>query len=405
MYQQVEKDDFYAAGRKLAEQIADSKGKEVSTATLQALIRDLLPQHEEAQEALRSIVARQDFLQLAKLAGSGKGVAQKCSFTESLRSVYSAKTVEAAERLVCGMMGIGVTTTQNHSEGEIIARDTHYSQSKNRALNTGTWGEEAYERYRQNYYQERAIIKGQKEQGRLESNSVHNSHNPRSLALILVATLIAGGIWLNTQSKAPQVLVNPEIRTSDTNEPQERVNIQKDVPQVLSDPEIRTSDIYKHKERGKKFLVSGNYIAAIKELKLVLESNPNDSDAWGNLGLSYAYLDNRLEAINAYTAGLKSLSDRGLSESPDLLEMRGHSLVEIGEFTSAIEDYTKSIQAILKRDGHQAANSFVYRAEAYTKAGQYGAASRDKATAECLYKLAETANYRYDYQKNLGCIK
>ncbi len=47
--------------------------------------------------------------------------------------------------------------------------------------------------------------------------------------------------------------------------------------------------------------------------------------------------------------------------------MRGHSLPKTGEFSSAISDYTKAIQAKLKREGHDAANSFVYRAEAYTK--------------------------------------
>lgn len=61
MSQQQEVDDFYAAGRNLAQHITDSNGKDISSATLQALIRDLLPQHEELQEALRSIVARPDF--------------------------------------------------------------------------------------------------------------------------------------------------------------------------------------------------------------------------------------------------------------------------------------------------------------------------------------------------------
>jgi len=111
-------DDFYAAGRQLAEHIADLGGKEVSTASLQALIRDLLPQREELQEALRSIAARPDFLQLVKLASSGQGGAQKCAFIESLKNIYSAKTVEAADRLVCGVLGLSVKTAHDESEGQ-----------------------------------------------------------------------------------------------------------------------------------------------------------------------------------------------------------------------------------------------------------------------------------------------
>ena len=113
MSQLDEADDFYATGRKLAKHIGDSKGKEVSTATLQALIRDFLPQHEEVQEALRSIIARPDSLQLVKLARSGQGGAQKCALIESLKNIYSARTVEAADRLVCGMLGLSIKTAHS----------------------------------------------------------------------------------------------------------------------------------------------------------------------------------------------------------------------------------------------------------------------------------------------------
>ena len=106
MSNQEKIDDFYAAGRKLAEHIADSKGKEVSTATLQALIRDFLHQHEDLQEALRSIVTRPDLLQLAKLASSGKGGAQKTAFVENLRKIYSAETIVAVDSLACGLLGL-----------------------------------------------------------------------------------------------------------------------------------------------------------------------------------------------------------------------------------------------------------------------------------------------------------
>jgi tetratricopeptide (TPR) repeat protein len=292
-------------------------------------------------------------------------------------------------------MGLVATATQKESETKTIIVNTLPRQNKAGDRKAAKQGE--------NSYKDSPV---QLKRGEAAENlsPVPSSHSLRNKSLILVALLTAMGIWVNTQKEAHQVLVDPEIRTSDKIK-QEGIN-QNEVPEVLVDQEARESDTQtSHKKTGKKFLLSGDYIAAVKELKIAVEFNPNDSDAWGNLGLAYAYLENRQEAINAYTAGLQSLTSRGLSESPNLLEMRGHSLLEIGEFTSAISDYTKAIQSKLKREGNDAANSFAYRADAYTKAGDKGAASRDKATAECLYRLAEITNYKNDYQRNLGCIK
>lgn len=288
-----------------------------------------------------------------------------------------------------------MTATQNESETETKIVNTLPRQNKA--------GDRKAARQGENSYSDSPVQLKSREAAE-NLSPVPSSHSLRNLSLILVAALTAMGIWVNTQKEAPQVLVDPELRTSDKIK-EEGVN-QNEVPEVLVDQEARKSDTQtSHKEIGKRFLLSGDYIAAVKELKIAVESNPNDSDAWGNLGLAYAYLENRQEAINAYTAGLQSLTSRGLSESPNLLEMRGHSLLEIGEFTSAISDYTKATQSQLKREGNDAANSFAYRAEAYTKAGDKGAASRDKATAECLYRLAETTNYKNNYQANVGCIK
>jgi hypothetical protein len=104
MSQREEADDFYIAGRMVAEHIAHSKDKDISTATLQALISDFLPEQGELQGALRGIVARPDFIQFIQLAGSEKGAAQKSAFTESLRKTYSTKTVGAIERLINGIL-------------------------------------------------------------------------------------------------------------------------------------------------------------------------------------------------------------------------------------------------------------------------------------------------------------
>jgi len=130
MSQLEEADDFYAAGRKLAEYIANSNGKEVSTATLQALIRDFLPQHEDAQEALRSIAARADFLKLVQLAGSGLGVAQKCAFIESLRKIYSAETTIATDRLVCGILLLPPSASLRTINEPSQSKETFYGSAE-----------------------------------------------------------------------------------------------------------------------------------------------------------------------------------------------------------------------------------------------------------------------------------
>ncbi len=146
MYEQEDADVFYLAGRKLAAHIAYFKEKDISIATLQALIRDLLPEHEEVQEALRSIVARPGFLQLVQLAGSEKGVAQKCVFSESLRKIYSAETVTAADSLVCGMIGLGVTTAEHESAVKKIFIDTVPQQSKDNGVQAETQGANSTEK-------------------------------------------------------------------------------------------------------------------------------------------------------------------------------------------------------------------------------------------------------------------
>jgi hypothetical protein len=108
MSQQEDTEDFYAAGRKLAQHIADSNDKDISTATLQALIRDFLPQHEDTHEALRGIVSRPDFLQLVKLSGGGaKGILQRDAFLERLKNVYSPKIISNIKHLASGLLQVG----------------------------------------------------------------------------------------------------------------------------------------------------------------------------------------------------------------------------------------------------------------------------------------------------------
>lgn len=198
-----ESDDFYAAGRKLARHIANSKSKDLYTATLQALIRDFLPRHEELQESLRSIVARPDFLQLVKLVGSQKGLAQKCFFVENLRNKYSAGTIIAADRLVCGMMALGEAGTPNASEAETIAGDSLHNQIKGSDPKVASLVSTACEN---------SHIQG-KSKGDVKNLSQDApSKSIRNLVIISVATLAAGLTWQNIVVREPETMKDPQLK-------------------------------------------------------------------------------------------------------------------------------------------------------------------------------------------------
>lgn len=191
MSQQEDGDDFYAAGIRLAEHIAVSSDKDISTATLQALIRDFLPQHEELQEALRSIVARPDFLQLVKLAGSGKGGAQKCALIESLRKIYSTDTVEAADKLVCGIMGLNHKTSSSDL-GPNTALDTKAFQEAKVIASEA--------RKKAAYPEEKQIPRARAAERKVHSPLL-TSHSFRNIATICLTTLAAvSTIWAANQA-------------------------------------------------------------------------------------------------------------------------------------------------------------------------------------------------------------
>ena len=56
------------------------------------------------QEGIKSIVVRKDFLQLAKLAGSGAGIAERDAFLESLKIIYSSTIISCTRDLINGLL-------------------------------------------------------------------------------------------------------------------------------------------------------------------------------------------------------------------------------------------------------------------------------------------------------------
>ena len=222
MYEQEDADVFYLAGRKLAAHIAYFKEKDISIATLQALIRDLLPEHEEVQEALRSIVARPGFLQLVQLAGSEKGVAQKCVFSESLRKIYSAETVTAADSLVCGMIGLGITTAEHESAVKKIFIDTVPQQSKDNGVQAETQGANSTEK-RHVQGKSREIVDNISPAP--PSHSLKNTELTwtvsLALGLVVVASFAAGGIRDGIRDRLPEakVEINQKLSAIDPSSP------------------------------------------------------------------------------------------------------------------------------------------------------------------------------------------
>ena len=104
MSKEEEINEFFVAGIKVADHIANSNGKDISAKTMRALISDLLPQPKELQEGIKSIVVRKDFLQLAKLAGSGAGIAERDALLESLKIIYSSTIISCTRDLINGLL-------------------------------------------------------------------------------------------------------------------------------------------------------------------------------------------------------------------------------------------------------------------------------------------------------------
>jgi hypothetical protein len=134
-----------------------------------------------------------------KPAGSGKGGAQKCALIESLRKIYSTDTVEAADKLVCGIMGLEATATQDKSETKAIIVNTLPRQNKAGDRKVESQGENSYKN---------SPVQRKNREAAENLSPVPSSHSLRNLALILVAALSAGGIWESTRISSPEAKVD-----------------------------------------------------------------------------------------------------------------------------------------------------------------------------------------------------
>jgi len=136
-----------------------------------------------------------------KLASSGQGGAQKCAFIESLKNIYSAKTVEAADRLVCGVLGLSVKTAHDESEGQKTTVNTFSHEHK--ASDPQVARQDANP-------SEKSHVHGKSREVGDNLSSAPPVHSLRNFGLLLVAAFVAGGIWETMKDRLPEGTINSD---------------------------------------------------------------------------------------------------------------------------------------------------------------------------------------------------
>lgn len=131
---------------------------------------------------------------------------------------------------------------------------------------------------------------------------------------------------------------------------------------------------------------------AVQTFQKVLEIDPNNAQAISTLGLAYHLMGQTDEAIKAYEKALQTNPDNA-----DLLFNYAALLLKKGEFERAAEQF----QAVLKSnpDDYDAvvsvADAFLQVAERFTKEANKLETEDDKANAEEITKLRNTAKEFY----------
>ena len=166
-------------------------------------------------------------------------------------------------------------------------------------------------------------------------------------------------------------------------------------------------------------VVNGNYTAAIAQYTLVVDANPQDTQAWMERGIAYARSGDHLSAINDYTAAARLersnaliYYNRGISyDALNMIDLaiadydhsirhddqyaytwnnRGHIYASLEQWEQAINDYTRAIELDATY-----ATAYNNRAIAYTQIGQIDRAVADYQQALDLDPTYIDANYNY----------
>jgi hypothetical protein len=126
--------DFYDAGIRIREILLRSTDEKIAEKTLQALIRDFLPQQEEIMEALINIASKTEFSELIKIKDKQVADRQASIFTKSLSKVYSGETVIAAENLIRGLLALEYQKSTNSTKESCPNPDTSMLVAQTKVL-------------------------------------------------------------------------------------------------------------------------------------------------------------------------------------------------------------------------------------------------------------------------------
>lgn len=183
-------------------------------------------------------------------------------------------------------------------------------------------------------------------------------------------------------------------------------------------------------------VVSGNYQVAIAQYNLVIDANPNDTQAWMERGIAYARSGDHVTAINDYSTAAELdrsnaliYYNRGISyDAMNMTELaladydhairhdelyaytwnnRGYVYASMGEWERAINDYSHAIDL-----DPTYATAYNNRAIAYVHIGHLDAARDDYETALDLTPDYIDASYNYgilmykqgDYQSAMNAF-
>jgi len=104
-----------------------------------------------------------------------------------------------------------------------------------------------------------------------------------------------------------------------------------------------TPDAYTYRALGTVFLYEGKFEEAIEMEKKAIVLNPNNQQAWANLGGDYVWAGRRPDAVQAYKKAIE-LGEAQRAGTPDDANL----LINLGDYYAAIGDEEKSLPLVRK---------------------------------------------------------
>ncbi|GEM_PF-2563663 len=226
-------------------------------------------------------------------------------------------------------------------------------------------------------------------------------------SLAVIIAVIVALAYLNGTPEAP-----PDTPDTDVADFQSTVAEQATQQDATIDPNVVKTMAWQE-------VVNGNYRVAVAQYTLVIDANPQDTQAWMERGIAHARAGDHLIAINDYSTAAELepsnaliYYNRGISydalEMPELAladydqsigyddqyaytwNNRGHLYASLGEWDQAIQDYTQAVTL-----DPTYATAFNNRAIVYVQLGDTDSARSDYQSALEIDPYYVDANYNY----------